>query len=458
MNNTFINEDYKVKMGGRKAPSISEDDLIAYLQAELINTYDWFIKNGGTSGNITDPSQSLETLKILDEYFNSPDEVGDSPVFKKIMSDITPKLDTSGWFENIGDPELGSLNGKIPFIKITLAQDYTRIGVVFIYWDGSDLRAYVPMRGNWINAQTKQLFGEDEDADADEVVRQGLDQDFLDNTYEPVQEKCLEEFGGRLGLTVQMTDPADDAGTEKPGMTVINSDIPYGRIRYTPVASTMDQFYKTIRQKLNKFSGIAKDDMKQGFPGLTNVMALSNGELIELMGNLLYWTYIARQPFALGTECKDDLGDGGYSNDTADPDTQIIEDGILATPQVPYIRFRVRNAYGLEHVVYFFYDGTNFRGYIPLVGNWIYPKLMQTYEGAPTGSDGSAWLDECEKDFEACFIGTKPGQGAVDPNSLEGQDVAVLVNLLQAIEDYDNIHEVQVLRVKLEEEIQKKNG
>ena len=459
MNNTFINEDYTVKMGGLKAPSISKDDFIAYLKVEYEGIYQWGQQN---NVQMDDPVSLSDNNMIESLVMNILNEVGLSGCTQlvKVYQDLTSRLDISSGFENVSDIDVKSINDKIPYVSALIGQDYTSPAVIYFYWDGDGVRAFVPIKGNWINVKTKTLYGEDEDEDADEFVRQGLNPDLLDE--EPLYEKCLEEFAAKFGISLAQSQPQQTTSGNNQQGQVINSDIPYGRIRFTvPPVITQDQFYKMIRQKLNKYAGIAKDDIRDQFPGLNNVLGLGNQELVELLGELLYWSYITRWTCPLGTECKDDLGNGGYSNDTSDPDTEVIEDGITKGTGIPYIRHRIYNAYGLEHVIYFFYDGTNFRGYIPLVGNWIYPRLMQTYEGVPdwAPNGGAAWLDECQTDFETCFGATSTqGKGAVDPNSLEGQDVAILVNLLQSIEDYDNIHEVKALYDAIEKEIQKKNG
>lgn len=458
MKNTYINEDYKAKTGVLKAPSISLDDLVNYVMAALRKAHKEAVAKGITDLEEPESPDELLDVYILQEtYQPGRSQCSEFDQIKKDLDQVLSLdyLQGHGVIPN----ERMLLADRIPFLKYSI-EGQDKECVVYIYWDGSSIRAYVPVCGNWINLKNKMIFGDNIDDDADEAIRQGLDSDYLDDedNWNPNYEACKKEFAEALGLVIDV----DLEDRKEPKTSFIpNTDIPYGRIRHTPFKQTKDQFRKLVRQSLNKYSSIAPDEVKQMCPVLENVMGGSNEEIIEALGFLLYWSYLHRWHFSLGTEAKNDMGLNGYSNHSAVEETEVITEGFLPSVGVPYIRHEIFNDYGVQHVVYFFYDGTNFRAYIPLCGNWVDPRFMRSYQpgdaGVIEGVDQLAILGECEKDFETCF-GVEHENSALDPNSLEAQPVEVLVNLLQAIEDFDSIHEMAALRKIIEQLIETKNG
>ena len=68
------------------------------------------------------------------------------------------------------------INTDFPVLFVNAGGDWETSICFIIYWDGKDLRGYVPEKGNVYNPITKTAFGSDEDSDnyTDTCVLDGL--------------------------------------------------------------------------------------------------------------------------------------------------------------------------------------------------------------------------------------------------------------------------------------------
>lgn len=58
-----------------------------------------------------------------------------------------------------------TLPNGMPFLGVYAGGDWENPVFFIIYWDGSKLRGYIPEDGNLYNTDTKQAYGNDEEAD-----------------------------------------------------------------------------------------------------------------------------------------------------------------------------------------------------------------------------------------------------------------------------------------------------
>lgn len=168
MTTRFINDDVKLKRGGRKASKISQKDL-AYLMCRRANKL--FAEKWGEG----------ESLAHIDDEWYKDDCYADLIIH--LMEDETLKSDVSKYDMTCCDEATfdGILNkGTVNLTGMhTLKNGLTFYGFfqsvdcgpscafVIIYYDGKKLRAYVPTRGNTVNVDCKCVIGVEYDSTAD---------------------------------------------------------------------------------------------------------------------------------------------------------------------------------------------------------------------------------------------------------------------------------------------------
>lgn len=67
-----------------------------------------------------------------------------------------------------------TLDNGLTFLGIQAGGDWEHPIFFIIYSDGLQLRAYIPEKGNVWNTDTKQAFGNDEEADAKNLLKRGV--------------------------------------------------------------------------------------------------------------------------------------------------------------------------------------------------------------------------------------------------------------------------------------------
>lgn len=149
---TYFNEDKPIKIGGRKAPS------------------------GGR--------------EKLEEYEDSWDIV-DYPKVKKDLS----KYDFDN--ENLEFIDIETTETGLDFMVFETGGDWEEVLYFFVYWDGKELRGYVPTRGNAVNTLNKSAFGNDEDKDEMYCDMYGI-VDYEDISDYRNLDMCIDEFTARV--------------------------------------------------------------------------------------------------------------------------------------------------------------------------------------------------------------------------------------------------------------------
>jgi len=78
-----------------------------------------------------------------------------------------------------------TLDNGLTFLGLQAGGDWEHPIFFIVYSDGSQLRAYIPEKGNVFNTDTKQAFGNDEEADAKNLLKRGvIDQKTADEVIE----------------------------------------------------------------------------------------------------------------------------------------------------------------------------------------------------------------------------------------------------------------------------------
>lgn len=114
-----------------------------------------------------------------------------------------------GWNDSTFEPinsssfETITVDGKeIPFIKGSAGGDWEFPLAFIIYLsDKGELRMYVPRKGNVFNRDTKEVFGNDEDADEEFLKKEGIRyDDYINHTDEVEYDEAalLEDIAARL--------------------------------------------------------------------------------------------------------------------------------------------------------------------------------------------------------------------------------------------------------------------
>ena len=163
LSNIILNPDFKVKAGGRFAPTGGKAKL------DLLNEDDLY------------------------EMFE------DDPKFEQVRKDIKYDVD----FENVSLDHKGTTKSGIDYLALLINGDWEEPVALFVYWDGKKYRGYIPTRGNAINTINKSAFGNDEDADNEYCTKYlGLKDYYGCDGCKfglPINwDACLEEFETRL--------------------------------------------------------------------------------------------------------------------------------------------------------------------------------------------------------------------------------------------------------------------
>lgn len=196
----YINQDVKLKTGGRKAIRISCDDFKTLLIESLWKTSMEHYKKHPCPGrlyaldDINQWEKSDIAFTIMDIIMEDFDEdLIKSSKFKKLGKDLS-KIEL--YFENAGiepwdedELEIKVTKSGIPYIIYYVSMDYGCVAYCFIYWDGKDFRGYIPFKGNLVDTKKKIILNQDEPS----TVRYILDQILPDipKLYGPDQDEDL---------------------------------------------------------------------------------------------------------------------------------------------------------------------------------------------------------------------------------------------------------------------------
>lgn len=159
----FINDDVKLKNGGRNAVKISQDDLWKRIVARAM-------KIGEDIEDVEDDGPDGESAYefIRELIYN------DETIHKDIKYYVDAENICTASDADYNDVYVGvhTLPNGLTFYGIVMGGDWEIPMFLIIYWDGKQLRAYIPSYGNCINLDCKCAFGsEDDEVDEDKAEK-----------------------------------------------------------------------------------------------------------------------------------------------------------------------------------------------------------------------------------------------------------------------------------------------
>lgn len=195
----FINDDVKLKKGGRKAPKISIDELKEKLKdiypvEVLCNPEDI-----GLEKDIKYNGMAMDEVFIESEYFDVA-AIGESLV---------------GYH---------TLDNGFTFLGIGGFSEWQTIAPMFTiaYWDGKKIRAYTPTYGNAVNTDFKCFYGQayeydDGDIDYEKLTKKYIKEGLLPKGTEVIEDVQIFEAlylmkYDILPKDLDFTDDREDGG------------------------------------------------------------------------------------------------------------------------------------------------------------------------------------------------------------------------------------------------------
>ena len=159
----FINDDVKLKQGGRNSVKISQDELWKKIVARAKKIGEYIDEDTEDDG--PDGEYACEFIREL--------IYGDETIHK----DIKFAIDSENILTPYDDPddyELGIQTFKdLTYYALKMGGDWELPVFMIIYYDGKKLRAYIPSYGNLVNLDCKCAFGS-EDSVIDDVQAEKL--------------------------------------------------------------------------------------------------------------------------------------------------------------------------------------------------------------------------------------------------------------------------------------------
>lgn len=182
--NRFINDDFKVTKGGRKAPKISIDEL----RNKIISRAKKVANVGELDASTYEDGEKNDlflTDCILVLQSNDSNIVKDMKYL--INSENTDLKGNKFSVPYEGTPYIGfhTLPNGLTFLGSLMAGDWEFPAVVFYYYDGKNIRCYIPTYGNTVNADFKTAFGsegENEKIDMDRLIEKNKDYEDCEET------------------------------------------------------------------------------------------------------------------------------------------------------------------------------------------------------------------------------------------------------------------------------------
>lgn len=136
----YMNMDAKLRRGGRKAPKMSEEQLRLLLDAYFPKCEDDEYRVG----------MNMRLYDVIES---------DCTLISKAINDLC-KVDAS--FENVEFVDFRMGNNGVPYLWFYFGGDWEIPVYAMLYFDGSNIRGYLPTKGNTFNRRCKAAFGSEE--------------------------------------------------------------------------------------------------------------------------------------------------------------------------------------------------------------------------------------------------------------------------------------------------------
>ena len=157
----FINDDVKLKQGGRNAAKVSQDELWSKIVARAKHIGEDIEDSEDTGPDGDNAYEFIRELIYCDENIR-----------KDIKYNVDAENILTGCDAGYEDKYVGlhTLSNGLTFYGILMGGDWEDPVFIIIYWDGKKLRAYIPSYGNRVNLDCKCAFGsESDDLDDDKA-------------------------------------------------------------------------------------------------------------------------------------------------------------------------------------------------------------------------------------------------------------------------------------------------
>lgn len=198
----FINDDVKLKVGGRKAARITQEELwnMILRRALLLDEDEDYSEMFGEAVYPEDGEAMYRALEILHTCDNN---IADGNKFGADVENLL--IGTNGDFCEYEDDEgdigqhlmgLQTLHNGLTFYGYMAGGDWECPVYIIIYYDGKKLRAYTPSYGNCVNLDCHTAFGSEGNAEK-EINYEKLEKKYIKNGWN------IDEDGEEL-------DPDDD--------------------------------------------------------------------------------------------------------------------------------------------------------------------------------------------------------------------------------------------------------
>ena len=151
----FINDDVKLKVGGRNAVKISEDELWKKIVSRARKVGEDIDEDTEDEGPDADSA-----YEFIREIICCDETVCKDIKYNVDAENILVASDASDEDKYVG---IHTLANGFTFYGIIMGGDWEIPAFLIIYWDGKKLRAYIPSYGNLINLDCKCAFGSEED-------------------------------------------------------------------------------------------------------------------------------------------------------------------------------------------------------------------------------------------------------------------------------------------------------
>ena len=180
----FINDDVKLRVGGRNAAKISIEELktiiAQYAKKYVPDEYD-------------EDEPNFDYL--LPELMYSYETLEKDLKYSFDMENFTTQKDEF----DAADEFVGynTLDNGLTFLGFCAGGDWEFPVFGILYYDGKKLRAYIPTRGNMINTKSKSAFGNDEETD-EEILAQYSDDPYNVWSVKGNSEAMIEDIKSRI--------------------------------------------------------------------------------------------------------------------------------------------------------------------------------------------------------------------------------------------------------------------
>ena len=151
----FINDDVKLKIGGRNATKISKEELWKKIVSRARKIGEDIDEDTEDEGPDADSAYDF-----IREIIYSDETIRKDIKYNVDAENILVASDASYEDEYVG---MHTLSNGLTFYGIIMGGDWEIPAFLIIYWDGKKLRAYIPSYGNVVNLDCKCAFGSEGD-------------------------------------------------------------------------------------------------------------------------------------------------------------------------------------------------------------------------------------------------------------------------------------------------------